>query len=242
MQKFFLEKIRLSVYFWSLLIIFTIIALVVPHQKFSSGALALFSVNSFLYGFYIAPILSSQKARIDELHKIARSEANAVFAIALSIKSLPSKLRNEIQDFLLNYLKKITQSKKTLNGEDEYEDLITYCIEYDGENKEQIMKLLDKLVANQQNRTNLSMQMGTSVFSNEWSIMFVLFGITIGFVITMDTGGQVIYRIIAALLCTGLSMLIINLIKMSTLTHKRAKKIWDPYKQLIKSRFYRIEG
>jgi hypothetical protein len=43
------------------------------------------------------------------------------------------------------------------------------------------------------------------------------------------------------LLCTGLTMLVVILIKLSTLTHKRAKRIWDPYKKLIDSRFYRID-
>lgn len=86
MKELFLQKIRLSLYFWILLVIFTIIALTLPRQKFSSGALALFSVNSFLYGFYIAPILSAQKARIEDLHRIVRSEANAVFAMAISTK------------------------------------------------------------------------------------------------------------------------------------------------------------
>jgi hypothetical protein len=47
--------------------------------------------------------------------------------------------------------------------------------------------------------------------------------------------------LLAALLATGLSMLLIILIKLSTLTHKKAKQVWDPYKKLIDSHFYRID-
>jgi hypothetical protein len=242
LKKILLEKIRLSAYFWILLIIFTALALILPTQTFGGGALALFSVNSFLYGFYIAPILGSQKTRVEELHKIVRSEANAIFAMALGIKNLPDRLRNGLQEMLMNYLKAVSREKKPSGGEEEYEALITYCVSYKGEHKDQVMKLLDELVANQQNRTNFSMQMHSPVYANEWSIMFVLFSITIGFVLLLEAGDSNIYRYLAALLCTGLTMLVIILIKLSTLTHKRAKRVWNPYKKLIESHFYRIES
>lgn len=241
MRQLFLERIRLSAYFWLALILFTVLAFILPRQKFSGGALALFSVNSFLYGFYIAPILSSQKARVEDLHRIVRSEANAIFAMALSLKALPHELRTTVQDRLIGYLKAVVHAKKATGGEKEYEEIITYCIEYKGAHKEEVMKFLDKIVANQLNRTNFSMQMHNPVFSNEWSIMLVLFSITLGFVITMDAGDAWGYRLLAALLCTGLTMLLIILIKLSTLTHKKARGIWGPYKKLVESHFYRIE-
>jgi hypothetical protein len=241
MKSLFLEKIRLSLYFWMLLDVFLIMAITLPRQKFTSGALALFSVNSFLYGFYIAPILSAQKGRVEELHKIVRSEANAIFAMALSIKNLPDDPRNKIQEMLVNYLNAMITHHKPTAGEKYYEELITYCVSYKGKHKDEINRLLDKLVANQQNRTNFSMQMHNPVYSNEWSIMLVLFSITLGFVIMMDAGNSILYKFLAALLCTGLSMLLIILLKLSTLTHKKAKRIWQPYKKLISSNFYRID-
>ena len=242
MQKFLLEKVRLSIYFWVFLVFFVGLALIIPRQKYSSGALALFSVNSFLYGFYIAPILAGQKARIEDLHKIVRSEANAIFAMALSIKHLPEELRNHLQEMLLDYMRALLKDRRAAGGEEEYEALISFCVSYRGAHKDDVMKLLDKIVANQQNRTNFSMQMRNPVFSNEWSIMLVLFGITMGFVISLDAGSQLAYRCLAALLCTGLSMLLLILIKLSTLTHKKAKGMWEPYKKLIDSRFYRIDS
>lgn len=141
----------------------------------------------------------------------------------------------------MQYLKASVKQRRSAEGEEAYEALITFCLDYKGDHEEDIAKLLDKLVANQQNRTNFSMQMRNRVFSNEWMIMLILFSITLSFVVLIDTGDGIIYQLVAALLCTGLTMLLIILAKMSTLTHKKAKEIWNPYIKLIDSHFYRID-
>lgn len=241
MRKFLLEKVRLTQYFVFFFFVYFIAVQLAPDIKFDGGALTLFSVNSFLYGFYIAPILGAQKGRIEELHKIVRAEANAVFAMVLSLKKLPKPLRNEIQEMFITYLKSCVRERKVNEGEKNYEQLITFCLDYKGEHSEAIDKLLDKLVANQQNRTNFSMQITNKVYSNEWLIISVLFSITLTFILLMGAGNGYIYDFLAAFLCTGLTMLLLILVKMSTLTHKKAKQIWDPYKKLISSHFYRID-
>ncbi|PLS81079.1 hypothetical protein CYG49_03030 [Candidatus Saccharibacteria bacterium] len=241
MKKLLLEKIRLSQYFIFLLVIFGLLVAVVPEVTFNSGALTLFSVNSFLYGFYIAPILAAQRSRIEELHRIVRAEANAIFAMVLSVKKLPKGLRNEIQEMFLEYLRASIKQRRAGEGEKKYEQLISFCLDYKGEHQETIDKLLDKLVTNQQNRTNFTMQMNNRVFSNEWMIMLVLFSVTLSFVILLDASSGVIYQLLAAMLCTGLTMLLVILVKMSTLTHKKAKQMWDPYKKLVESHFHRID-
>jgi len=241
MKHIFLTKIRLSYYFVIVFILFALLVTFVPHIKFEGGALTLFSVNSFLYGFYISPILGAQKARIEELHKIVRSESNAVFAMAILVAKQPLKFRQQIQKMLLNYLDHVMRHRKPAGGEEKYEEMIAFCLEYKGEHQDVVDKLLDKLIANQQNRTNYAMQLSNRVYSNEWMIMIILFTVTLSFVLLLDAGDGYLYKILAALLCTGLSMLLIILSKMSTLTHKKAKQIWDPYKKLIDTRFYRID-
>lgn len=240
MKDFLLSKIRLSWYFVIFFVLYVILALILPRQKFDSGALTLFSVNSFLYGFYISPIVSAQKGRIEELHKIVRSEANAIFAMVLNTKDLPKHLRNQIQDMFINYLNRTARGKHT-GGEQAYEDMISFCLDYDGEHKAEIDKLLDKLVANQQNRTMFAMQISNKVFSNEWVIMLMLFSITLSFILFLDAGSRPIYKIVSALLCTGLTMLLVILVKLSTLTHKKAKQVWQPFEKLSGSHFYRID-
>jgi hypothetical protein len=237
----FLTRIRLTHILFLLFIGFLLIVSFSPGLVFTSGALTLFSVNSFLYGFYIAPILGAQKGRIEELHKIVRSESNAIFAMVLGLKKLPKEIRNEIQEMFISYIKHTTGNKNPLKSEEDYERLITYCLEYEGPYQPEIDKLLDRIVANQQNRTNFSMQIANRVYSNEWMIMLVLFSITLSFVVLLNAGSNYVYKVLAALLATGLSMLLVILLKMSTLTHKKALQMWEPYKKLVDSHFYRID-
>lgn len=241
MKNFLLTKIRLSYYFIILFVFFVIVVTFIPHIKFDGGALALFSVNSFLYGFYISPILSAQKARIEDLHKIVRAESNAVFAMVLGVAKLPTKMRGHIQEMFLDYIDHAMRHRWPAGGEEKYEALIQYCLDYKGEHQDEIDKLLNGLIANQKNRTDYAMQLSNRVYSNEWMIMIILFSVTLIFIMLLDAGSNFIYKILSALLCTGLTMLLIILAKMSTLTHKKAKQIWNPYKKLIETRFYRID-
>jgi hypothetical protein len=36
-------------------------------------------------------------------------------------------------------------------------------------------------------------------------------------------------------------MLVFILVKLSTLTHKKARRVWDPLKVLVASKYYRID-
>ena len=240
MKRLLLTKIRLSWYFALFFVVYCALAVTLPDYAFEGAVLTLFSVNSFLYGFYISPILSVQKARIDELHKLVRTEANAIFTLVINTKKLPTTLRNEVQSMVSAYLRCCTKNQLKL-AEQKYESLISFCMEYKGSHREEIDKLLEKLVANQQNRTMLNMQLGNKVYSNEWMIMSVLFSITLSFVLLLDTGDSPILIAVTALLCTGLSMLMLILLKLSTLTHKKAKEIWKPFHTLLETRYYRID-
>lgn len=241
MRNFLLTKIRLTYYFIIVFIFYMIVVNFIPHVTFEGGALTLFSVNSFLYGFYISPIINAQKARIEDLHKSVRAEANAIFAMILVFAKTPAKFREKIRDMLLEYTDHAMRHRYPAGGEEKYENMIAYCINYKGEHQVEIDKLLDKLVANQQNRTNYAMQLSNKVYSNEWTIMLILFSVTLSFIMLLNTGDSFVYRVLAALLCTGLTMLLIILVKMSTLTHKKAKQIWGPYQKLIDTKFYRID-
>jgi len=236
-----LLKIRLSWFFFACIVVFFGVSYVIHGVTFAPAALTLFSVNSFLYGFYISPVLGAQKARIDDLAKIIRAEANAMFDILLKTKKLPPKSRNLIQDMCEDYLDASFRERKPGEGEHEYERMISYCLDYEGKDPATIEKILEKLVANQANRSQLAMQLGNKVFSNEWWIMLVLFSITLGFVLFIDVHGDLLMHVVKALLCTGLTMLMFNLLKLSTLTHKKAKQIWTPLDKLKTSRFRRFD-
>ncbi len=240
MKRLLLTKIRLSWYFAFFVIFYFVLLPLLPRFSFESPALTLFSVNSFLYGFYIAPVLSGQKARIDELHKVVRAEANAIFTMVLATKKLPVALRTELQTRFDEYVENCSKNKLK-KAENNYEELITFCLSYKGKDKDEVNSLLEKIVANQQNRTNFYLQMGNKIYSNEWMIMTVLFSITLSFILLIDTGSMVSVQIVTAMLCTGISMLMINLIKLNSLTHKKAKQIWTPFETLIRTRYYRMD-
>lgn len=240
MRTLLLTKIRLSYYFIFFFLLYGGLSFVLPHYEFTGSALTIFSVNSFLYGFYISPILGAQKARIEELHKIIRSEANAIFAMMLSTKDMPDKLRNEFQAMFQKYIAKNVHNNREA-AEKEYEVIISFCLDYKGAGKDEVDKLLEKVVANQQNRTMLNMQLANKVYSNEWIIMMMLFSITLSFIMLLDVGDALVFHLVAAMLCTGLSMLIVILVKLSTLTHKKAKQMWVPMNKLAETHFYRVD-
>lgn len=235
-----LLKIRLSWYFIFFFTLYLTLVLTVSPIRFETTSLTLFSVNSFLYGFYIAPVLAAQKTRIDELNRIIRAEASALFDLLLKTKKLPEGTRNRLQDMFAAYIDASVRQRKPAEGEAQYEQLISYCLKYDGKDKDAVEKILTGLVANQQNRSQLAMQLRNKVFSNEWLIMLVLFGITLGFVLFLDVKSWLLIPV-KALLCTGLTMLMVNLVKLSTLSHKKAKNIWDPLHKLAATRFYRMD-
>lgn len=241
MKNFLLHKIRLTQYLIIVFTAFVVLFQFLPTYEFTGAILTLFSVNSFLYGFYISPIISGQKARIDELHKIVRAEANALFNLQIRLKSLPVHLRTELQGMVIKYTKAKVNGKKSSSGEREYEDLIGFCLQYNGQHKDDIAKVLDILIANQQNRTQFTMQMSNKVYSNEWMIMSILFSITLSVIMLMDVGGSVIVMLVKALLCTALTMLMIILVKLSTLSHKKAREVWTPFTKLLKTHFYQID-
>ncbi len=58
-----LLKIRLSYYFVIFLIFYTGLLMFIPKPELPAAGLTLFSINSFLFGFYFTPILNNQKAK-----------------------------------------------------------------------------------------------------------------------------------------------------------------------------------
>jgi hypothetical protein len=240
-KNLFLVKIRLSTYFWLFFILYISLSYTLQQYKFDAGSLALFSVNSFLYGFYISPILGAQKARIDALHQIVRSESTSLFDLVLDLKKLPKQERNYIQSMVVQYIDAKLLMKKINSGEVEYEALITYCVEYKGEHEAAIEGVLKDLVSNQQNRTNFNMQVNNKIFTNEWHIIAILFTITLGFIMTINIPHSFVLHIVKALLCTGLTMLVVNLVKLNFLTHKKARQMWLPLQKLVSTKFYSID-
>lgn len=67
-------NIRLSYLYPTLFVLFFLALTRFTPTKLTAGQLALYSVNTFLFGFYFSPLLSAQKGRVDELIKTVRKE------------------------------------------------------------------------------------------------------------------------------------------------------------------------
>jgi NADPH:quinone reductase-like Zn-dependent oxidoreductase len=140
-----------------------------------------------------------------------------------------------LQKSLMEYIQVSAKERKAAEGEKQYEELITFCVQYQGSKEDEVEDFLGALTNNQKNRTQFSMLMGNKVYAHEWMVILVLFSITLGFVLLLEIGDSAILILVKALLCTGLSMLLVILAKLSTLTHKKAKQIWDPFKKSTSS-------
>ena len=117
-------------------------------------------------------------------------------------------------------------------GKSEFDALVSLIVGYKGDVKDPHKEMLKSVFVAQQNRAEIKLLVDSKVFSNEWIVMTILFTITIAFILLTRLPEMTFLQVIPAILCAGLSMLIVILVKMSTLTHKRAKTIWLPLDKL----------
>jgi len=231
LKHFLLNKVRLSQYLVVFIVGFFILSLVLSKIELQGAALTLFSVNSFLYGFYISPIISAQRARIDQLHRLVVIEVNKLQEIAqYSLRTEP-EYQSQVAE-ALNLYRHAAKVGGANSGQEEFDNLVAVIVGYKGENKDPHKEMLKSVFYAQQNRAEIKLLVEGRVYSNEWIVMSILFAITIAFILLMTLPDIAWLQIIPAILCAGLSMLIIILIKMSTLTHKKAKTIWTPLREM----------
>ena len=230
-----LNRIRLTHYLIIFTVIFFIVSLFLPKIELQGAALTLFSVNSFLYGFYISPIISAQRLRIDQLHRLVAVEVNKLEEIVQYSRRMEPEFQAKVLDALEVYRHKAAKGGARV-GETEFVELSTIVVAYDGEKKDPHKEMMKSVFAAQQNRAEIRLLVESKVYSNEWIVMAILFTITIAFILFTRLPDIALLQIIPAVLCAGLSMLIVILIKMSTLTHKRAKTIWQPLHELKEMR------
>lgn len=231
LKHFLLTKVRLTQYLVIFAVVFFLISLFLPKIDLQGAALTLFSVNSFLYGFYISPIINAQRLRIDHLHRLVVIEVNKLQEIVQYSRRMESDFQNNVVYMIDRYVK--AASVGGVNpGQKEFDALVAMIVGYEGDRKDPHKEMLKSAFAAQQNRAEIKLLVESKVYSNEWIVMSILFAITIAFILFTRLPDIPLLQAIPAILCAGLSMLIIILIKMSTLTHKRARTIWVPLREM----------
>ena len=99
-----LLHIRISVMAWILFLFFLILVGVIHQRSLTAGQLALFSVNSFLFGYYFNPLLDTQKSRVASLISVTRSEEMTILDILTQAHMLNPKERHILKVKLRVYL------------------------------------------------------------------------------------------------------------------------------------------
>jgi ABC-type multidrug transport system fused ATPase/permease subunit len=236
-----LSRVRLTYYYPVLFALFLLIILNTEKITMTGGPLTLFSVNSFLLAFYLGPILAGQKQRIDDLSRTVRAEAIALVGVTIHDRELSEAHRAEIHKRIRQYLSACAHAHQPGEGEREYERLLNYCLEIEGKDEEKAKKVIEALIANQQNRGMISTLMRAAVYSHEWVVLIALFSITISYIALIDYGGSILLTLVAALLCAGLTLLFLILQKLNSLSHKRARQIWTPFDRLLATNLKQID-
>lgn len=121
-----LLHIRLST-FSILLFIGSLIFLKYYQQTtLTPGQLALFSVNSFLFGYYFAPLLGAQKARVGQLNTVARQETMVLLDILAQSHLLSEKTRKQLKLKLAVYLESVLYNKGIQADNPYYDELLHF--------------------------------------------------------------------------------------------------------------------
>lgn len=230
-------NIRLTYIYPAFFIIFFFILTNFTPQKLTAGQLALYSVNTFLFGFYFSPLLSAQKGRVDELNKTARKETMILLDILTQSHLLPSSDRHQLKVRMLTYMESIID-QPDVRADNEYYDELLHFTKQDKYKDNSVMNVIYERVAKtQENRDTIQSLRSNNVYSHEWLVTLVLFSITLFFIMQTDYNGVLFFRVLLAVLLTGLSLMLVILAKYATLTHKQAKKMWTPLKDLRKEHF-----
>lgn len=221
----------------SLLVFFLILIYFLKPIKMTSGQLALFSVNSFLFGYYFSPLLSAQKSRVASLITTARQEEMAILDILTQSHLLSKSVRHKLKVKLKVYLDSVVGNPNLTADNIYYDEILRFTKQAKGEDAQVMNLVYDRMAKTQANRDAMNNLFASKVYNHEWLVASVLFGFTLFFALQTDFGHSLLFGVMLAILCTGLSLLMVIMIKFATLTHKEAKRMWLPLQDLLKNHF-----
>ncbi len=236
-----LLDIRLTYIYSTFFIFYALVLRYVDRLTLTPGQLALFSVNSILFGYYFGPLLAAQKTRVDTMNKTVRTETMLMLDILAQAHLLTEKQRLDIKRLLASYVDSILDNPNVRAENRHYDELLYYVTK--GKHRSDIVMqgIYNRLQQTQGNRDTLNGLYTSAVFNHEWMVLFMLFFVTLSFILQIDYNGLLLFQMLAAVLCTGLTLLMLILIKYSTLTHKQAKRMWEPLRHLRAEHFEELE-
>lgn len=232
-----LLKLRLSHIFILSFVVFMAWLSLVDPVVLTDGQIALFSVTSILFGFYFGPILSSQKTRVEVIKDTLRKEGKAILNILAHAHMLSPGDRHQLKVRVKVYLESIAGNTSISTDNLYYDELLRFVRHGKFRDDSVAGAIYKEVLKTQDNRDTLEEAYGSKLYSHEWMVMSVLFAITLYFILQTDYGEALFFRVMLAVLCAGLIMLVAILVKYATLTHKEAKQAWAPLKKLLEKHF-----
>lgn len=234
-------SIRLSVLAVMLFVFFFIFLNIAKTHALTAGQLALFSVNSFLFGYYFNPLLTGQKTRVASLNEVTRQETMVLLDILTQSHLLKPVHRHQLKVKLKVYLDDLVDNHDISADNRYYDELLHWTKSVKGDDQGVLDVIYSRISTTQVNRDKLANLFATKIYSHEWLVAGVLFSITLFFATQTQYGHSLFFAFMLAVLCAGLCMLMAILIKFATLTHKEAKRMWDPLKELDAKHFEDVD-
>lgn len=150
---------------------------------------------------------------------------------------LSEGMRHKLKIKLAVYLRDEIGNEQITADNRFYDELLYYTKQAKGEDQAVMNVIYERLAKTLSNRDTLNNLFATRIYSHEWLVVTVLFGITLFFATQTDFGHSFLFGVMLAILCTGLTLLMVIIIKFGTLTHKEAKRMWQPLHDLVKNHF-----
>jgi hypothetical protein len=228
-----LLNIRLSYIYPSLFIIFLAVLSFIKPTHLTAGQLALYSVNTFLFGFYFNPILNAQKSRVESLNKAVRQETMTILDILGQSHLLKPNVRHALKVRLKAYVKSILENTRVGADNPYYDEMLRFTKDDKFKGDSVMDTIYTRVSKTQENRDALNNLFSLGMFMHEWLVVGVLYAVTTYFVLQTDYGNVLFFRVLLAILSTGIALMMVILLKYATLTHKQAKRMWRPLHDLM---------
>lgn len=232
-----ITNVRLVYQFIVVTSIFLILRLVFPGKGLDDNQVALFTASTLLFSIFIGFSISNQRSRYNNYFEIGRSEGSALYSIYMLAQTLPKKQFETIHKLIDEYL--ISQFDYKLEDfqctDERYTELEKYCINLSTKTDRHATtreQIIDLLPAEQEKRYQMESLIKERVSRAEWLTTFFLYLATVYFFMLFRTP-DILSIIVATLMCTAATMLILILYKFDTLKWNVGIKIWEPLQKLF---------
>ena len=226
-------QLRLSYFLPLLSVLFYVIIsdLVVYEASTLTYFITVLSILGF--AFFVSPLLSNSRRKIDGLLVAVRSESAALFRIAAKSRELSSEISEEFKLMLSSYVMTKAGDYTPESAQKEYFELINFALLHSKTAVGQ--EIVDMLYQNEDNRSEVSMYLRSHIYAHEWIVSIAFYLIGVSGLLLVGTVSNSFEHIGLAILAAAITYPLIMLKKFDDSTHKHAQQVWGPFSRLIET-------